>query len=70
MLNNGYPLYGISNHAYPKLFAFGFPYIHISDWQMEIMDIHNSIINIRFFNCGQLLLNRGLFLSNHGHEFP
>ena len=42
---DGYPLYGISNHA----FTFGFPCIHISDWQMKIMDILNSIIVIRVF---------------------
>ena len=42
---DGYPLYGISNHA----FTFGFPCIHISDWQMKIMDILNSIIIIFFF---------------------
>ena len=27
ILNDGYPLYGISNHAYARLFAFGFPCI-------------------------------------------
>ena len=39
ILNNGYPLYGISNHVHARLFAFGFPFIHISDWQIKIMDI-------------------------------
>ena len=55
---DGYPLYGISNHV----FTFGFPCIHISDWQMKVMDTLNSIINIRvFFVC--------LFVFNHGHLF-
>ena len=58
ILNDGYPLYGIHNRAYATLFAVGFPCIHISEWQMKIMDILNSIINIRiFFNYGHLLLN-------------
>ena len=47
ILNDGYPVYGISNHACARVFTFGFPYIHISDWQMKIMDILNSIIDIR-----------------------
>ena len=54
---DGYPLNGISDHE----FNFGFPCIHISDWKMKIMDILNSIINIRvffrFFNYGHLFLN-------------
>ena len=49
ILNDGYPLYGIRNRAYARLFAVGFPCIHICDWQMKIMDILNSIINIRVF---------------------
>ena len=55
ILNDGYPLYGIRNRAYAWLFAVGFPCIHISDWQMKIMDILNSIINIRIF-CKQQLV--------------
>ena len=58
ILNDGYPLYGIRNRAYARLFSVGFPCIHICDWQMKIMYILNSIINIRHFcNYGHLLLN-------------
>ena len=58
ILNDGYPLYGIRNRAYARIFAVGFPCIHICDWQMKIMYILNSIINIRHFsNYGHLLLN-------------
>ena len=58
ILNDGYPLYGIRKRAYARLFAVGFPCIHISDWQMKIMDILNSIINTGIFcNYGHLLLN-------------
>ena len=64
ILNDGYPLYGIRNRAYAKLFTVGFPCIHISDWQMKIMDILNSVINIHIFcNYGHLnyWICRGLF---------
>ena len=63
---DGFTLYGISNHV----ITFGFPCIHISDWQMKIMDILNSIINIRFFLFIDIYfwIYRGLFVSNH--EFP
>ena len=54
ILTYGYPLYRISNHTYTRLFALGFPCIHISDWQMKIMDILNSIKNTYFFNCRHL----------------
>ena len=58
ILNDGYPLYGMRNRAYFRLFAVGFRCIHICDWQMKSMDILNSIINIHILcNHGHLLLN-------------
>ena len=63
ILNDGYPVYGIRNRAYARLFAVGFPCIHISDWQIKIMDIIDSIINIRIFVITDICywICRGLF---------
>ena len=37
----------IGKHAYPQLFAFGIPSIHIPDWKKKkIMDVLTSIMNI------------------------
>ena len=33
-------------HRFPCLIASGFPHIHICHWQLQILDIHNSIMDI------------------------